>query len=185
MRHATILVAIVAFVPLASATAQEPPPVKVGDRVRVTAPDLGIHKQEGRFVVIHADTLVVAVADSTMTFPVASVTRLEVGPKSRVALGAGIGLWGGGLLGYVISSGRLGGGCRSTVGEGSFAPATGVTLTRESCIWVSTVGGAVVGTLLGLVVGEVASTDKWRTVPLVHVTPRRDGRFGLGLSVRF
>ena len=34
MRHATILLATLAFVPLASATAQEPPPIKVG-RVRL------------------------------------------------------------------------------------------------------------------------------------------------------
>ncbi len=54
MRHATILVAILAFVPLASATAQEPPPVKVGDRVRVTALDLGIRKQAGRFAALRA-----------------------------------------------------------------------------------------------------------------------------------
>ena len=30
MRHATMLVAILAVVPLAAATAQEPPPIKVG-----------------------------------------------------------------------------------------------------------------------------------------------------------
>ncbi len=184
MRHATILVAILAFVPLTRITAQEPPPVKVGDRVRVTAPALGIRKQAGRFEALRADTLVVAVADSTMTFPVASVTRLEVsrGQKSRMGLGAGIGLLGGGLLGYLISSG-LGshGGC--TEGGGFLEP------TREQCIGLSTVGGAVVGTLLGLVAGALTKTDRWREVPLdrlrLQVAPQRDGRFGLGLSVRF
>ena len=78
MLLATILVAILAFVPLARITAQEPPPVKVGDPVRVAAPDLSIGKQAGSFVALRADTLVVAVADSTMTFPAPSVTRLEV-----------------------------------------------------------------------------------------------------------
>ena len=78
MRHATILVAILAFVPLARITAQEPPPVKVGDPVRVTAPDLGIRKQAGSSVALCADTLVMAVSDSTVTFPLPSVTRPEV-----------------------------------------------------------------------------------------------------------
>ncbi len=178
MRHATILVAILAFVP-ASATSQEPPPVKVGDRVRVTAPDLGIRKQAGRFEALRANTLVVAVAESTMTFPVASVTRLEVsrGQKSRMGRGAGFGLLGGGLLGFLISSRNC-----STGGAG-------FTLTREQCIVVSTVGGTVVGTLLGLVAGALTKTDRWREVPLdrlrLQVAPQRDGRFGLGLSVRF
>ncbi len=177
MRHATILVAILAFVP-ASATSQEPPPVKVGDRVRVTAPDLGIRKQAGRFEALRADTMVVAVADSTMTFPVAFVTRLEVsrGQKSRAGQGAGIGLLGGGLLGFLISS--------RNCTEG-----TGFLDTREACIQVSTVGGAIVGTFLGLAVGAVIMTDHWQEVPLhrvrVSVGPQRDGRFGLGASVRF
>ncbi len=47
MCHATILVAILAFVPLARITAQEPPPVKGGAPVRVTAPTLAsANKQE-------------------------------------------------------------------------------------------------------------------------------------------
>ncbi len=178
MSHATLLVAILAFVPLASATAQEPPPVKVGDRVRVTAPDLGIRKQAGRFEALRADTLVVAVADSTMTFPVASVTRLEVsrGQKSRAGQGAGIGLLGGGLLGFLISS--------RNCTEGA-----GVLDTREACIQVSTVGGAVVGTFLGLAFGAVIMTDRWQEVSLDRVRvsfgPLRDGRLGVGASLRF
>ena len=56
MRHATILVAILAFVPLTSATAQVPPPVKVGDRVRVTAPD--VRRREGTVQLLTTDSLV-------------------------------------------------------------------------------------------------------------------------------
>ncbi len=178
MRHTTILVAILAFVPLASATAQDSLPVRAGDRVRVTAPDLGIRKQAGRFAALRADAMVVAVADSTMTFPVASMTRLEVsrGQTSRMGPGAGIGLLGGGLLGYLISSG-------SCSGERF------LIRTQETCIRVSTVGGAVVGTFLGLAVGAVIMTDRWQEVPLDRVRvsfgPLRDGRLGVGASVRF
>ncbi len=177
MRHATILVAILAFVPLVSATAQDSLPVRAGDRVRVTAPDLGIRKQAGRFAALRADTLVVAVADSTMTLPVASMTRLEVsrGQKSRAGQGAGIGLLGGGLLGFLISR--------------NCTEGTGFIDTRRACIQISTVGGAVVGTLLGLAVGAVIMTDRWQEVPLDRVRvsfgPQRDGRLGVGASVRF
>ena len=91
-----------------------------------------------------------------------------------------LGCWAG-LLGYLISSG-LGshGGC--TEGGGFLEP------TREQCIGLSTVGGAVVGTLLGLMVGRVIMTDRWREVPLDRVRvsfgPQRDGRLGVGASVR-
>ncbi len=193
MRHATILVAILAFVPLASATAQVPPPIKVGDRVRVTAPDL--RRREGTVQLLTTDSLVLVVRGAwpvqwlttdglvvrnRLAIPLASVTRLEVsrGRKSRVGRGAGIGLLGGGLLGLTISSGVLprNGGCR---GAGFVEP------PREVCVALGTVGGAVVGTLLGVVVGAMASTDKWKAVPLLRVAPQRDGRFGLGASVRF
>ncbi len=207
MRHATMLVAILAFVP-ASATAQAPPPVKVGDRVRVTAPDVG--RREGTVQLLTTDSLVIRpeygawpvqllTTDSLvmqpeygewtvylrrqpnpLAIPLASVTRLEVsrGRKSRVGRGAGIGLLGGGLLGLTISSVVLArnNGC---TGQGFVEP------TRGGCIALATVGGAVVGTLLGLVVGAMASTDKWKAVSLLRVAPQRDGRFGLGLSVRF
>ncbi len=55
MRHATVLVAILAFVPLTRITAQEPPPVKVGDRVRVTTPDV---RSAGIVQLLTTDSLV-------------------------------------------------------------------------------------------------------------------------------
>ncbi len=182
MRHATILVAILSFVPLTSATAQEPPPVKVGDRVRVTAPY--VRSREGTVQLLTTDSLVMRPGYGAwpVAIPLASVTRLEVsrGQKSRMGRGAGIGLLGGGLLGYLISSGILARGC---TGE-SF-----LIRSPEACIRVSTVGGAVVGTLLGLMIGRVITTDRWEEVPLdqlrVSFGPQRDGRLGVGASVRF
>ena len=59
---------------------------------------------------------------------------------------------------------------------------------EEVAILVATIfglGGAVVGTLIG----SAVKTDRWEEVPLdrlrLQVAPQRDGRFGLGLSVRF
>ncbi len=193
MRQATILVAVLAFTPLHSATAQvQQPPVERGVRVRVTTPpppcpawypsctrDSPRH-YVGTFVAWKADTLVVETKGHTLALPWDSVTELEVsqGQKSQMGRGAGIGLLGGGLLGLTISSVVLArnNGC---TGQGFVEP------TRGGCIALATVGGAVVGTLLGLVVGAMASTDKWKAVPLLRVAPQRDGRFGLGLSVRF
>ncbi len=186
MRHATILVAILAFVPLASATAQVP-----SARVRVTHLPIclpptycvGPRRQSvGTFLAWKADSLVMESNGDTLALPLGSVIRLEVRGRGSWGAwkGAGIGLLGGGLLGYLISSGSC-----SNTGGGRFVPAAGFTLTREQCIGVSTVGGAVVGTLLGLVVGATARADKWKAVPLVRFAPQRDGRFGLGLSVRF
>jgi len=42
---------------------------------------------------------------------------------------------------------------------------------------------------LGAVIGALIKTDRWEEVPLdalrVSFVPQRDGRFGLGMSVRF
>ena len=92
MRHAIVLLAIIAFVPLASATAQEPPPVKVGDRVRVTAPDV---RSAGIVQLLTTDSLVMRpeyvfvmrpeyVTPNRLAIPLASVTRRELGmPGAR------------------------------------------------------------------------------------------------------
>ena len=53
--------------------------------------------------------------------------------------------------------------------------------------------GAVIfgagGALLGFIVGAMITGTRWEEVPLdrlrLQVAPQRDGRFGLGLSVRF
>ncbi len=135
MRRATILVAILAFVPLASATAQVR--VRPGERVRVTYPP---RQSVGTFLAWKADSLVMESHGDTLALPPGSVIRLEVRGRGSwgAGKGAGIGLLGGGLLGYLISSG-------SCSGSSLFSP--------SECIQLSTVGGAVVGTLLGLVVG--------------------------------
>ncbi len=189
MRHATILVAILAFVPLASATAQEAPPVKVGDRVRVTAPDLGLYKQAGRLEALRADTLVVAVADSTMTFPVASVTRLELsrGQKSHglagALIGGLVGAASGAILGYADGDDPP---CRES---GWFACWGETRLTAKEKARAGAIVLGIVGVVVGRIVGANTKTDKWEEVPVdrvrVSLGPQRDGRFGFGASVRF
>ncbi len=175
-RLSIIPLAVLAFAPLTRVTAQELPPVKPGDRVRVTAPDLGIRKQAATFEAWRGDTLVI-VADSSMNFPLAFVTRLEVGRNRQYAgRGAVIGLALGGVGGGVL---------------------LGVACANDSFTQHATVGcavlGAVVfgagGVLIGALIGAISTGTRWEEVPLdrlrVTVAPQRDGRFRLGLSVRF
>ncbi len=180
MRYATILVAILAFVPLATATAQVP--IGPDARVRVTGhfcqpfysncvggqPEHRVRT----FVVWKSDTLVVQSNGDTLSVPVDFVTRLDVrwGRKTNTGKGAGIRFLLGGVVGAVI-------------GYASY----------EECVpqgWFSCIGpdfGPEVGGLGGLVVGAIIGgspevrLDRLR----VSVGPQRDGGFGLGASARF
>ncbi len=191
MRHATILVAILAFVPLASATAQ----VRPGARVRVTGhfcqPSYSNcvggrpEHRVGTFVAWKADTLVVHSNGDTLSVPASLVTRLDVsrGRKTNTGKGSGIGL----LVGVVVGA---------IIGYASY----------EECVprgWFSCIGavdpelyalgggivGGLVGGGVGALIGALIRTDRWQEVPLdrlrVSLGPQRDGRFGLGASVRF
>ncbi len=180
MRPFTFLVAVLAVAPFSSVTAQEqPPPVKVGDRVRVTAPDMGIRNRDGTLRLLDTDSLVMRPeygAPSRLVIPLASLTRFEVrrGGKSHALLGLGIGLVVGAGVGALVGANSD---CNSELFGQGF------------CTTAAAAGGAVVGLVLGLVVGAAMSTDDWDEVPLdqlrVSFVPQRDGRFGLGLSVTF
>ncbi len=198
MRHATILVAILAFVPLASATAQvQQPPVERGARVRVTTSppnpcpawntrctrDRLPRHYVGTFVAWKADTLVVETKGHILALPPDSVTKLEVsqGQKRNTREGVLIGLLVGGVVGAVIGYASYeecvaGRDCLGDLGLGVNVAAGGV---------IGVLGGLVAGAFIGLAV----ETDRWVDVPLdrlrVSVGPQRDGRYGLGASVRF
>ncbi len=234
MRHATILVAILAFVPLASATAQVP--VRPGARVRVTGhfcqpiysncvggwPEHRV----GTFVAWKSDTLVMESRGDTLAVPPDFVTKLEVSagrrrPSSQgAAIGAAVG---GGFLLYArgtAAAGALGAGLGALLGRSPSArksAGTGFLLGAVvgaviglvsygecesqgafSCLGpdgpeIYALGGAIIGGLGGLVVGALigsaTETERWEEVPLdrlrVSLGPQRDGRFGLGASLRF
>ncbi len=199
MRHATILVAILAFVPLASATAQvQQPAVERGVRVRVTTPPPPCpawytsctrdspRRYVGTFVAWKADTLVVETKGHTLALPLDSVTRLDVswGRKTNTGMGAEIGFLLGGLAGAFIGLASH----EECVPRGWFS-CIGPDFGSEG----AALGGALLGGLGGLVVRALirsaVKTDRWEEVPLdrlrVNLAPQRDGRFGVGLSVRF
>ena len=153
-----------------------------GQRVRVTAADLGIRNQAGRFEGFRGDTLVVAAAHSTMMLPVASVTRLELswGRESLGGKGAAVGAVGGAAIGLIIGAPRVSA-CQEE--EPRIGPGCGFLF------FPYIVGGALAGVVLGGIVGETIKVDRWVEVPLdrlrVSLGPQRDGRFRLGLSARF
>ncbi len=181
MRHATILIAILTFVPLASATAQVS--LRPGDRVRVTGhfchPFHTCQHSVSTFLAWKADSLVIQSNGDTLTVPVTLLTRLDVsrGRKTNTGEGAVTGLLVGGVAGAVIGLASYEcEPCFVDLGPGVYAAAGAV---------IGGLGGLVVGALIGLEI----ETDRWQEVQLhrvrVSVGPQRDGRFGLGASVRF
>ena len=194
MRHAAILVAILAFGPLASATAQVP--IRRGERMRVTRPPIcpptytvcvGPPRQSvGTFWAWEADSLIMESNGNALALALDSVTKLEVsqGQKSHTIEGAIIGLLVGGVAGAAIGYASH----QECESQGEFFSCIG-DLGPES----AALGGALViglgGGVVGSLIGRSIKTDRWRQVPLdrlrVSFAPQRDGRFGLGLSVRF
>ncbi len=187
MRAVTCLLTVVSLVPSATLSAQVPPPLEPGQRVRVTARD-SIGQPRGRLVgmvvTVTAENIVVEQRGDQLTIPREVVTRLEVsrGRKSNVGKGAAFGFLGGAglgaLLGAVVgASAQRGDFCQRDSGcAGEYA----------------LIGGAAFGVLgagIGAIVGAASKTDRWEEVPLdrlsVGFAPQRDGRFALGLSVRF
>ena len=94
MRQITLLVVLLAVTPLSNISAQDSIPVTVGDRVRVTAPDIDLNRYDGTIRVIGRNALTV----DTLPIALESVTRLDIhrGRKSKsgtgALIGAGIGL---------------------------------------------------------------------------------------------
>ncbi len=184
MRHATILIAILAFVPLASATAQVPVPP--GARVRVTGHFCPLfysncaggrpERRVGTFVAWKSDSLVVQSNGDTVQVALMNVTRLDLhmGRKAQAGTGAVV----GGLVVVV----PLAIGAALCGGDGFGCPTAGEA-ARGLLVW-----GAA-GAFLGALIGASTNTDRWEEVPLdqlrVSFGPQRDGRFGLGASVRF
>ena len=182
MRHATMLVAVLAFVPSASATAQVS--IRPGARVRVTGhfcqfyPNcVGAQPEHrvGTFVAWKSDTLVVQSNGDTLQVALMNVTRLDVymGRKAQAGAGAVV----GGLAVVVLLA------IAAATCDASFGCPTAGEAAKPLLI-----GGAA-GAFVGALIGAATNTDRWEEVPLdqlrVSFGPQRDGRFGLGLSVRF
>jgi hypothetical protein len=170
--------------------AQEQEPVlEVGDRVRVTAPDVSRFPLVGIYAGLqYQNEAVELLIDETRSkVPLAQIEKIELstGKGSRAWLGAGVGFFvfgiGGGLAAEALC----------TWGPGPTAPLVGEN--HESTRSCSTAEAAGVGVLTGLVgaglgalVGSAFKSDKWeplelpaRPIVAVHST----GRFHVGISI--
>ncbi len=155
MRHATMLVAILAFTPLASATAQE--------RSASILRDVG--------------TTRVAVADSVlMSHP----AQLGQGPPMSGWCRRWNPCLRGGAIGLLV-----GAGVGAVIGLASGDDPSGAscflicTASEKAAIGAVIFGG--VGAIIGYVIASSGKHDRL----LVSVGPQRDGRLGLGLSAGF
>ncbi len=172
MHRATILVAILAFVPLASATAQVP--VKVGERMRYWTTQTNIATY-GTLTGWEADSF--AISDNWI--PATSVVRIEVKRRHsrlvRIVEYTGRGLLVGALAGWLFF----------------YLPCDpkDAYFGCPSTQWEPIEIGAVVGVLAGALVGATRKRDYWVSVSLdqllVGLVQQREGRFGFGASVRF
>ena len=154
MRHATMLVATLASVPLASATAQE--------QLASTTRDVR--------------TTTFAAANSVLVF--------HPGQGGRGPPRWGCRRWNpclrGGAIGLLV-----GAGVGAVIGLASGDDPSGAscflicTASEKAAIGAVIFGG--VGAIIGYAIACIGKHDRL----LVSVGPRRDGRFGLGASVRF
>ncbi len=165
-----LILLVLAAAPFNICNAQDAPPVRVGDRVRVTAPRYDMNRRDGIVQEMRDSVLTL----DTLQLSIGSITRLDVhrGSRGNAGLGALIGLPAGALIGAAI------------------AAAVDQTADQEGLIIAFGAGvGAAGGLLIGIVVGSLIKSDRWEPVPLdqlrVSFVPRRDGRFAFGLSVAF
>jgi hypothetical protein len=177
MRRITILILIAEATLVTASVAQVSPQLFRGQRVRVTAPDLGIRHQEAWFVALHGDTLILT-ADTAVMCPFSALERLEIrqAGKSLKWLGAGIGFVVGAATGALLgwaSGDDKSGFFRWTAGEKAAMAA-----------WAL----GVVGGVVGAIVGDRYKTVRWREFPLdrmrVSIVPQHRG-FALAAAVRF
>ncbi len=185
MRPITFLVAVLAVTPFISVTARQRLPVELGDRVRITAPDLGINKYTGVLWAVDHDTL----AMGTLHVAVASVTRLEVSREWKrhteegVIIGLIVGLIAGSFIGGVTYEPPPPPPC-----EGWFC-GPDIDLGLVPRMFISAGIGAGIGAVAGALVGFAIKTEQWEEAPLdrlrVSFAPQRDGRFAFRLSAAF
>jgi len=182
MRSAAFVIAAL-FLP--TAVAAQEPPIKVGEQVRYWTPQTNIATY-GTLTRWEADSF--AIADNWI--PITSVTMLEV-HRGQKTLGTAIGAGGVAALTLVVLAvvhvvectdlsfmepSNCGGFFQRDLGNG---------VTVLGAIGI----GAGVGLVGGALVGATRKTDRWVPVSLdqlrVTIVPLRDGRLGIGASVRF
>ena len=139
---------------LSHATAAQGPPLMLGDRIRVTAPGMGVTPFVGIVDSMPADTILVRTGAGVLSaFPLDQVTRLELSRGTRTPIWSlSAPLWmtmAGGAVGYIL---------------GSAKPASSVS-PQDSGAFIAIFGG-VVGLVAGVVTAiAVDPREEWEAVP--------------------
>jgi hypothetical protein len=171
-RVASLVAALVVAAPF-TLLAQQESLLAPGERVRVTAPSIGVHERVCTFSALRRDTALVMDRGTLLALPLASVTKLEVsrGRGSRAGKGAVIGLLVGTGAGAAL-------GVIDLAGEDEVA--------EYLFVFYAGLGGGV-GALLGAVLGAVSRVDRWEPVRLypvrVGLRSQRNGVLTLSLSL--
>jgi hypothetical protein len=180
----TTLVAVTLLVGPDALLGQESSDIAVGDKVRISAPEISPYRLVGILTETSEDTYVLSVEGRTepMRLPLGSMQRVEVsrGKKSMSRtlgqVGALAGIATGAVLGY-----RENEDVDCTGNEDCRA------YKRMTVFWGAMLSGAA-GGILGRLVGLAIRLDRWEEVPLdeLRIEPTlAAGGFGMSVSLRF
>lgn len=187
LKRLTAALALTAAV-LTSVGAQEPPPVMIGERVRIThschATNGGVRCRttSGTMTALQAENLVLGPAEEPIIVPMSAVEKLEVSRGLRGRADAG-GV-AGGIVGAIVGGAMGFGACAAD-------QCKGFNETDLTFLAVSAYAGlgALVGLGVGALIGSQVKSDLWEEVPFqpvgVSMTYRGDGRLALGTTIRF
>ena len=192
MRPGTFVATVFLLMPCVTPIAQgQAPSLQPATRVRLTVPcDLKAQptaaerragcRFEGKFVTLRADTITLAMAESTTSYGLNSISRLEVsrGYRSHWLVGAGAGFLVGAGVTFVVLNG---GGSTSICDQSANQDA----ISSGECIGLAALGG-VAGAGLGAIIGGLVRTERWQDVPVkrlrVNLAPQGGIKFGLSVA---
>lgn len=178
-RIASLVAALVLAAPF-TVLAQQESVLAPGDRIRVTAPAMGVEQLVCTLSAFSADSVVVEDRDTLLSLPLASVTKLEVyrGQQlrggNRAVTGLLVGGGAGALFGLIIGAPEAGDwGARYVLG---------------GALIFAGLGGAV-GAFIGAAVRQRRLVERWEPVLLYPsqgcLPPPAGRRLAIGVSLRF
>jgi hypothetical protein len=179
-RIASLVAALVLAAPPTLAAQQESL-LAPGERIRVSAPALGIEQLVCTVSAFSPDSVVVEDRGTLLALPLVSVTKLEVyrGQRSQAGKGAVTGLLVGGGAGALFGLIAVG---ASEAGD------WGAGYVLGGALICAGLGGGV-GALIGAGVGQRRLVERWEPVLLYpsqgRLPPPAGPRLAIGLSLRF
>lgn len=174
--------------------------VTIGSRVRLSVENprkrftrrLKTSRFVGTITKLGNDSVGITIGLTKMDFHVHSIAKFEIydGTRPRVLKGAFLGLvigTGAGLFtGFIVCSSD---GSRKDGSSNGFIDFDFADLEKTLCIVRTTVGGAVLGSAIGTIIGLDSKQDKWKSIDVsrlnVGIAPVRHDALGVSLSLSF